>query len=155
LLCCQDFQGDSEGGDYTFEGGYTPLLFAAREGDIESATRLLAAGANIEDIAPAGTSALVLAAHSDRGVFAVFLLEKGANPNGDAAGYTALHAAIVRGNVNLVKGLLAHGANPNARQTKGSPARRYSGFALDKTMMGATPFLLATRSAQLEIMKVL
>jgi ankyrin repeat protein len=155
LLCCQDFQGDSDGGDYTQEGGFTPLLFAAREGDIESATRLLAAGADIEDSAPTGTSALVLAAHSDRGGFASFLLEKGANPDADGAGYTALHAAIVRGNLSLVKALLSHGANPNARQTRGSPARRYSGIALDKTMIGATPFLLATRSSQLEIMKLL
>jgi uncharacterized protein len=155
LLCCQDFQGDSEGGDYTQEGGFTPLLFAAREGDIESATLLLAAGANIEDAAPTGTSALVLAAHSDRSAFATFLLGKGANANADGAGYTALHAAIVRGNLDLVRALLAHHANPNARQTKGSPARRYSGFALDKTMIEATPFLLATRSSQLEIMKVL
>ena len=60
------------------------------------------------------------------------------NANADGAGYTALHAAIVRGNLNVVKALLAHGANPNARQTKGTPARRYSGFALDKTMIGAT-----------------
>jgi ankyrin repeat protein len=155
LLCCQDFQSDSEGGAYTQEGGFTPLLFAAREGDIESATRLLAAGANIEDAAPTGTSALVLAAHSDRGVFATFLLEKGANPDADGAGYTALHAATIRGDKSLVKALLSHGANPNARQTSGSPARRYSGIALDKTMIGATPFLLATRSSQLEIMKLL
>jgi ankyrin repeat protein len=155
LLCCQDFQGDSEGGDYTEEGGFTPLLFAARTGDVESATRLLAAGANIEDTAPTGTSALVLAAHSDQGVFGTFLLEKGANPNADGAGYTALHAAVVRGNVGLLKALLAHGANPNVRQRKGSPSKRYSGFALDKTMMGATPFLLATRASQLEMMKAL
>src|SRR5262249_47773318 len=71
------------------------------------------------------------------------------------AGYTALHAAIVRGNLQLVKVLLAHGADPNARQTRGTPARRYSGLALDKTMSGATPFLLATRSSQLEIMNTL
>jgi uncharacterized protein len=155
LVCCQDFQGDSEGGDYTEEGGFTPLLFAARAGDIESATRLLAAGANIEDSAPTGTSALVLAAHSDQGVFATFLLEKGANPNADGAGYAALHAAIVRGNLDLLKALLAHGANPNIRQRKGSPSKRYSGIALDKTMMGATPFLLATRASQPEMMKAL
>src|SRR5579862_4594463 len=155
LMCCQDFQGDADGGDDTEEGGYTPLLFAARAGDVESATRLLAAGASVEDAAPTGTSALVLAAHSDRGVFAAFLLEKGANPNADAAGYTALHAAVIRGNLDVVKALLAHGANPNARQHKGSPARRYSGLALDKTMVGATPYLLATRGAQLDIMKAL
>jgi ankyrin repeat protein len=155
LMCCQDFQGDSEGGDYTPEGGFTPLLFAARVGDIESATRLLAAGANIEDTAPTGLSALALAAHSDQGIFAKFLLEKGANPNADGAGYTPLHAAIVRGNLNLLTALLAHGANPNVRQRQGSPSKRYSGFALDKTMTGATPFLLATRASQLEMMKAL
>jgi len=154
-MCCRDFQGDADGGDDTEEGGYTPLLFAARAGDVESATRLLAAGASVEDAAPTGTSALVLAAHSDRGVFAAFLLEKGANPNADAAGYTALHAAVIRGNLDVVKALLAHGANANARQHKGSPARRYSGLALDKTMVGATPYLLAARGAQLDIMKAL
>ena len=145
----------SNASQYTQEGGFTPLLFAARVGDIESATRLLAAGANIEDTAPTGTSALVLAAHSDQGVFAKFLLEKGANPNADGAGYAALHAAIVRGNLDLLKALLAHRANPNIRQRKGSPSKRYSGFALDKTMMGATPFLLATRASQPEMMKAL
>jgi ankyrin len=155
LLCCQEFQGDPDGGAYTEEGGSTPLLFAAREGDIESARLLLGAGANIEDTAPTGTSPLVLAAHSDQAAFSTFLLERGANPDSSGAGYTALHAAIVRGNVTLVKTLLAHGANPNARQTKGSPARRYSGFGLDKNTIGATPFLLAARAAQLESMRAL
>ena len=49
LMCCQDFEGDSAGGDYVDEGGDTPMLFAARVGDIESAKLLLSAGANIED----------------------------------------------------------------------------------------------------------
>ena len=46
------------------EGGFTPLLFAARTGDAGSARRLLAAGADPEDTAPSGASALVVAAHS-------------------------------------------------------------------------------------------
>ena len=37
-------------------GGFTPLLFAARHGDIESARLLLAAGASINDTAPDGSS---------------------------------------------------------------------------------------------------
>ena len=155
LLCCQDFEGDPGGGDYVEEGGDTPLLFAARVGDIESARLLLAAGGHIEDAAPTGTSALVLAAHSDQGAFATFLLDQGANPDSDGAGYTALHAAVLRGNLDLVKALLGHGANPNARQEKGSPAKRYSGYGLDKRMIGATPFLLATRAAQLDAMRAL
>jgi ankyrin len=155
LMCCQEFQSDSEGGDYTQEGGFTPLLFAAREGDVESAGLLLDAGANIEDAAPTGTSALVLAAHSDQAQVAEYLLKRGADPNSNGAGYTALHAAVVRANANVAKALLAHGAKTEVRQTRGSPSKRYSGFALDKTMMGATPFLLATRGAQLEIMRAL
>jgi len=155
LMCCQEFQSDSEGGDYTQEGGFTPLLFAAREGDVESAGLLLDAGADIEDTAPTGTSALVMAVHSDQAQVAEYLLKRGANPNSNGAGYTALHAAVIRGNANVAKALLAHGAKTEIRQTKGSPSKRYSGFALDKTMMGATPFLLATRGAQLEIMRAL
>ena len=155
LLCCQEFQSDSEGGDYTPEGGFTPLLFAAREGDVESARLLLDAGANIEDAAPTGTSALVLAAHSDQAGVAAFLLQRGADPNSDGAGYTAMHAAVVRGNLKVVQALLSRGAKPDPRQLKGSPSKRYSGFALDKTMVGATPYLLATRASQLEIMRAL
>jgi ankyrin repeat protein len=155
LMCCQEFEGDPGGGDYVEEGGDTPLLFAARVGDIESARLLLAAGAPIEDEAPTGTTPLVLAAHSDQGAFAAFLLEKGANPNADRAGYTALHAAVLRGNVPLVKALLAHHAEVNPRQRKASPAKRYSGFGFDKLMIGATPFLLATRGSELDAMRVL
>jgi ankyrin len=155
LMCCQEFQSDSEGGDYTQEGGFTALLFAAREGDVESAGLLLDAGANIEDAAPTGTSALVLAVHSDQAQVAEYLLKRGADPNSNGAGYTALHAAVVRGNANVAKALLAAGAKTEVRQTRGSPSKRYSGFALDKTMMGATPFLLATRAAQPEIMRAL
>ena len=155
LLCCQDFQSDSEGGTYTQEGGFTPLLFAAREGDIESATRLLAAGASIEDAAPTGTSALVLAAHSDRGVFATFLLEKGANPDADGAGYTGAARGDHQGRQEPRESAPLTWRQSERSTDKGSPARRYSGIALDKTMIGATPFLLATRSSQLEIMKLL
>ena len=155
LMCCQEFEGDPGGGDYIVEGGDTALHFAARVGDIESAKRLIGAGAPIEDPAPTGASPLVMAAHSDQGAFAAFLLDGGANPNSDGAGYTALHAAVLRSNLTLVKTLLARHANINARQTKASPAKRYSGFGFDKRMIGATPFLLATRASQLDAMRAL
>ena len=44
-----------------------------------------------------------------------FLLSRGADPNAAGAGYTALQAAVLRGNLELVKALLAKGADPNAR----------------------------------------
>jgi ankyrin repeat protein len=155
LMCCQEFEGDPGGGDYVIEGGDTPLLFAARVGDVESARLLLDAGASIEEAAPTGAAPLAMAAHSDQGALAAFLLDRGANPNADGAGYTALHGAVLRSNLPLLKTLLAHGANLNARQTQASPAKRYSGFGFDKRMIGATPFLLATRASQLDAMRAL
>jgi ankyrin repeat protein len=137
-------------------GGSTPLLFAARSGDVESARLLLAAGADVNDALPDGTSALVLAAHSGHGAVASQLLAMGADPNAAAAGYTAMHAAVLRSDLDLVVALLRHGANPNARITKGTPVRRTSqDFELPATLIGATPYLLAAKYLELAIMEVL
>ena len=101
--------------NYTvLRGGSTPLLFAARSGDVDCVRLLVAAGASVNDALPDGMSALVLAAHSGNGGAAGLLLTKGADANADGIGYTALHAAILRSDLELVKNLLAHGANPNA-----------------------------------------
>ena len=137
-------------------GGYTPLLFAARQGDVDSATLLLAAGADVNDAAPMGTSALVVAAHSGHGVLARLLLDKGADPNAAEAGYTALHAAVLRGDLRLVEALVTHGAGPNASLTRGTPARRVSrDWSLGHHLIGATPFWLAARFREPGIMRVL
>ena len=137
-------------------GGYTPLLFAARHGELDSARLLLAAGADVNDVAPEGTSALVVAAHGGHGALATFLLEQGADPNAAGAGYTALHAAILRGDAELVKALLAHGADPTAPLEKGTPARRASpDYVLDYRLVGATPLWLAARFAEPGIMRTL
>src|SRR2546428_4646852 len=67
--------------NYTvLRGGATPLLFAARVGDVESAQLLLKAVADANDSPPDGVSALVLAAHSGHGDVAALLLEHGAGP---------------------------------------------------------------------------
>ena len=125
-------------------GGFTPLLFAARHGDVDSATLLLAAGADVNDTAPTGASALVVATHSGHGTFAATLLDEGADPNAAGAGYNALHAAILRGNRTLVGQLLEHGADPNARLANGTPIRRASqDWALNPSLASATPFWLA------------
>ena len=121
--------------------GFTPLLFAARNGDVEAGKLLIAAGAGVDDRGADGTQALPLAIVSGQDAFARFLLEQGADPNGTMAGVGALHAAV--GNVDywlrdwlrarrmsvharntagldparradMVKALLAYGANPNA-----------------------------------------
>lgn len=138
------------------EGGSTPLLFAARQGCVECARILLDAGANVNDTAPDGNSALVLAAHSGQGAVGMLLLERGANPNTDGAGYTALHAAVLRGDPDLVKALLAHGANPNARFSTATKMRREGpDYSLPVPLVGGTPFLLAARYASVDIMRAL
>jgi ankyrin repeat protein len=143
--------------NYTvLRGGSTPLLFAARSGDTGSARLLLAAGANVNDALPDGTSALVLAAHSGHGDTAALLLEKGANPDAAGSGYTALHAAVLRSDLNLVSALLARGANPDVRTTRGTPLRRdTTDFNLPATLISSTPYLLAARFLEPEIMKAL
>ena len=137
-------------------GGFTPLLFAARVGDIASAEHLLRAGADVNDRAPNGASVLVLAAHSGHGPVAELLLDKGADPNAAGAGYSALHAAVLRGDLDLAKALLAHGANPRAQLTKGTASRYYSkDYAFNEALVGATPQWLAARYGDSEMMRVL
>jgi ankyrin repeat protein len=138
------------------EGGYTPILFAARVGDIESAQLLLASGAEINDTRPDGATALVVAAHSGHEAFGTFLLKRGADPNLAGAGYTALHAAILRGLPQLVDALISRGANVNAKLEKGTVERRQSKvYALQSYLVGATPFFLAAKYNEPMIMRKL
>lgn len=156
LLCCQYYEGESDSAAVVNRGGFTPLLFAAQDGDGESAKLLIAAGANVSDAAADGASALVVAAHTGQADVAFLLLEAGADPNAADTGYTALHIAATAGNTALAQALLKHGADPNARQQKGSPTKRMpSGHALDFKMVGATPYFLAVRAGQLEMMRLL
>ena len=151
------------GGDAAFDprsvvleerGGYTPLLFAARNGDVESAALLLDAGADVNDTAPTGTSVLVVAAHSGHGAAAMFLLEQGADPNAADAGYTVLQAAILRDDQQLVKALLAHGADPNTRLLTATPVRRLGrDWAMNGNWIGATPFWMAAMFADAGMMR--
>jgi ankyrin repeat protein len=84
------------------------------------------------------------------------LLDTGANPNLGAVGYTALHAAVLRSDLELVKALLVRGADPNAPITKGTPVRRNSqDFELPKTLIDATPYALAAKLLEADIMRVL
>jgi len=165
------------------KGGFMPLMFAGQVGALDSARILLAAGADVNASTPDDGTALVLASSNGREKMALFLLEKGADPNAaDGYGLTALHWALQEGIValftrpyavtdrfwvhpnmpELVKALLAHGANPNARIKKDfmpydihryGRTRRFTLPQLGLT--GATPFLLAAAVADLGAMRVL
>ena len=156
LLCCQLFEGDIDGAAVVAKGGFTPLLFAAQGGDVESARLILAAGADVKDASPDGASALVIALHAGQTDMAVFLIDAGADVRSAGAGYTALHLAAVRGDLAIVQALLAHGADINARQARGSPTKQFpSGHALEHTLKGATPFVLAAWAGHLDVMRAL
>jgi uncharacterized protein len=157
--------------------GFTPLLFAAQQGDLEATRMLLEAGANVNEAAPEEGSALIVATHSGHEALALFLLAKGADPNAaDAYGITALHYSLLKGLARmsgvrpisgadyvyrpnmpeLVKALLEHGANPNARVVKFPPMPNTRQFkAIDLTPVGTTPFLLAAASYDAGIMRLL
>ena len=66
-------------------GGFTPLLFAARVGDLASARLLVAAGADVNEATPDGAGALAVAALSGSGAVGALLLEHGADPNAAGA----------------------------------------------------------------------
>ena len=126
--------------------GFTPLLYAAHNGDVAMAEILLAAGVAIDATGVDGTHPLPYAIITRQDAFARFLLEQGADPNGSMGGIRALHAAA--GSVapwlgewnrrhgdgrrrsefgtrpldpprrlTLITMLLARGADPNARIT--------------------------------------
>ena len=156
------------------QGGFTPLLFAARVGDEDSARVLLQAGANVNEGTPADGSALVVASASGHEALARSLLERGADPNAaDGNGTTALHFAALQGlalvggrryeavmsylfrpnMLELAKALLARGANPNARIAKANP--QFSNEIGWFSAVGATPYLMATASNDLNLMRIL
>ena len=159
------------------KGGFTALLFAVQQGDIEAVRSLLNAGADPNDTRQSdGLSALILAAESFSAEVAnynhevpILLAEKGANPNViDARGYTALHYASGcmpdtntsckvelsdQKRVEVVKTLLAHGANPNARVT---PKGGRSGPASDGvSLRGMTPIFFAAASGHPDVARAL
>jgi ankyrin repeat protein len=164
--------------------GFTALMFAAQQGDTESARILLNANENPNEVLPkSGATPLIIASSIGNPDVATLLLDKGANPNVvDANGFTALHHAVRDSDygidpatkataVTVVKTLLAHGANPNARlkidEEKAAAERKANaggvGARAKRTAMtiteielnGATPVALAAEVNNLEAVKAL
>jgi ankyrin repeat protein len=124
-----------------------------------------------------GSTPLLVATVRGHVPLALFLLDQGADPNVLDAGFTPLHWASgtweggisnqVYGftdpmagipnrqqKISLVKSLLAHGANPNARMTRRPPGFSGLGGGYEDAA-GATPFLLASAADDLEMMRLL
>ena len=163
-----------EGGRSMFNGapatGFTAYLFAVRSGSVEAVKALLDAGANVNDTVSDGSTALVLAAANAHWQLADLLLDRGADPNLAGAGWTALHQAvrIRRPNIgfgtpgpiptgtvdslDVIKKMIARGANVNARMSRNGMK---DGQRNRLNRLGASPFLLAAKNTDVEVMKVL
>jgi len=137
-------------------GGETALMFAARVGDLDSARLLVAAGANVNDADAWGVSATTLAAHSGFTDLVLFLLDKEADPNAAPNGFTALHEAIMRRDEKMAAALLEHHADPNTPLKTLTPTRRSSDdFHFEPALIGATPYWLAARFTEPNVMRLL
>lgn len=155
------------------EGGFTAMMFAAREGQADVVKALLKAGVKVDEtLKPpakqAGITAMSLAASNAHYGLAALLLDAGADPNAAAQGWTALHAITwirqpgyasndpaptgsgIMSSLEFVHKLVAKGAGVNARMTK----RTNVGLSSLNTS-GATPFLLAARTGDAELMRLL
>ena len=156
-------------------GGFTPLLFAARQGCVECSRVLVKAGADINATNPNGFSAILLAIINSHYDAAAFLLDQGADANiADEVGRTPLYAAVDMHtlpdsnlpwpselnnkltSLELIQVLLAHGSNVNAQLKKQQPYRSKVDRGAD-TMLGtgATPLLRAAKAGDSEVIKVL
>jgi ankyrin repeat protein len=154
-------------------GGFTALSFSAREGDMESARAMLDAGVDINYGDVDNTSALIVAIMNKQYSFAKFLLDRGADPNiSGGYGRTALYAILDIRNedwstlpnrktedllpsLEIVKQLLARGANVNAVLTAPLPGR--SGMDSGDTTLGpgTTPLMRAARAGDAVAMRLL
>ncbi len=162
------------------KGGFTPLLYAARDGRIGAAQRLVAAGANLELPDVNGIRPLLMAVLNNKLDVARLLVSKGANVNADDFwGRTPLWAAVEYRNLDMnnvevdapkdngvdrapilafIKELIDAGANVNARTRELPPARRWLYSLNDVSWVdftGQTPFLRAALSGDTTAMKLL
>jgi uncharacterized protein len=168
---------------YRLKSGFTALLFAAREGKTAAVRALLKQGASVTDaIATAnspkgreasnGTSAVLLAVENGHFELAMELIRAGADPNDTRNGFTVLHTLTwvrqpSRGDdddgqpppethgslssLDFMRAIIAAGAQPDALLTKSAKGRATGAISLH----GATPFLLASRNADLPMMQLL
>jgi uncharacterized protein len=151
-------------------GGLTPLVFAAREGDLESAQLLLDAGAPINQVTEYGWTPLLTAVNNRNYRLAAMLLERGADPNlANKGGWTPLYLAtdnrnIEGGDYPVPKGdmehleiiglLLEKGANPNQKIKDNTLTRTI--FTMQWFFEdGATPFIRAAQSSDTALMQLL
>jgi len=162
--------------------GFTPLMFAAQQGDEDSARILLHAGAKPNDAQPkTGLTPLMIASAMGNAKAVDVLLDKGANPDlVDTNGYSALHrvvrdsdyginAASKDAVMAIVRSLLEHRANANILLTQDKEkaaaeikngsvqieGKRSAVTVNEIILQGATPIFLAAEVNNLDVIKTL
>jgi uncharacterized protein len=154
-------------------GGWTPLMYAARQNARGAVGALADAGADLDLTDPDGTTALILAVINAHYDLAALLVHKGADPNiGDSRGMTALYAAVDMQTLDETPGrpaptpsgtldarglmsvLLARGADPNVRLTARVLERLHN--AGDPALgAGSTPLMRAARKGDVATVRLL
>jgi ankyrin repeat protein len=155
-------------------GGMTALLYTAREGHIETARALIAAGVDLNLASADKMTPLVMAIANGHLDLAKLLLDRGADPNRAAdSGLTPLYATIdvqwapkawfpqpnitqeTVGYLDLMKALLDKGASPNAAVGEKLWFRSFTNDYTWVDPTGATPFWRAAQSSDTTAMKLL
>lgn len=156
-------------------GGFTPLLFAARQGCVECVGLLLDAGADIHETNPERIAPLMMALLNGHFDAAKLLVERGADVNQwDLWGRTPLYAAVdfntlphggrpdrpslsETTGLEIIELLLEAGANPNAQLKMFPPYRslRADRGADQQLGIGTTPLIRAARAADLGAIRLL
>ncbi|MGE3277934.1 MAG: ankyrin repeat domain-containing protein [Vicinamibacterales bacterium] len=156
-------------------GSFTPLMMAARNGDVASMRLLLDAKADATGANANGTTVLMLAAASGQVEAVRLLADRGADVNAKEAtwGQTAMMFAAARGRAEVIGELAARGANPDAQTVvseiiplgerykqetggKGTRGITSEGGRSDvRSMGGMTALLLAAREGHLAAARAL
>jgi len=138
--------------------GFTPLFFALKSGNPQAPLAILDAGGDPDHVAADGTTAVQLAMYQKDYAFAARMIARKADLAAiDRNGNTLLHAAVIAQQPELVKLLLAKGADPNLKTGASRITWRYE--ANFKTaqyeQVASTPLILAAQAGNTDIMQLL
>jgi ankyrin repeat protein len=151
-------------------GGLTALVFASREGDLESAQILLEAGADVNQTTEYGWTPLLTATNNRHYKLGRLLMDWGADVNrANKGGWSPLYIATDNRNIEggdypvpkpdmdsleYIRLLLDYGANPNARVRDNTLTRTI--FTMQWLFEnGATAFVRAAQSSDIDLLKLL